>query len=81
MTTQEIEYEVQADGRVTLEGLRYRRGQKLKLFLIAEEEESAPPYTPEQIEANREAMRGTATRYVDPFEPACDPSEWDANRG
>ena len=25
-------------------------------------------------------LRGTVSTYVDPFEPACDPDEWDANR-
>jgi hypothetical protein len=25
-------------------------------------------------------LRGTVTVYADPFEPACDPDDWDANR-
>jgi prevent-host-death family protein len=25
------------------------------------------------------AMAGSVLRYDDPFEPACDPSDWDAN--
>ncbi len=36
-----------------------------------------------EIEANRAALRGRATEAEDwdPTEPACDPSEWNANRG
>lgn len=26
------------------------------------------------------AMKGTVLRYDDPFSPACDPSDWHANR-
>lgn len=75
MTTQAMEDEVQADGRVTLEGLRCRRGQKFNRVLFAEEEESTPPCTPEQVKAKREPMRATAKRCAETFEPACDPSE------
>jgi len=39
--------------------------------------------TPIEVKPTRSlfgAMAGSVLRYDDPFEPACDPSDWNANR-
>lgn len=40
----------------------------------------SPPALEEIPESLFGAMKGMVIRYDDPFEPAVDPSEWDANR-
>ena len=84
MPIQEVKHTVQADGRIVLEGLSLRRGQQVRV-LLETDDAGEPPRKPtyEEIMANRKRMKGSITFAddYDPAEPACDPSEWDANRG
>ena len=82
--THPIEHDDDTGGSIHLHGLPLPRGHRVTITYEGTADQ-APPHPPtwEQIQTQREKMRGTVTEADDwdPAEPACDPSEWNANRG
>lgn len=81
--THSIEHQVDTDGCIFLHGLPLPRGHRVTIIYEGTADQ-APPQRPtwEQIQAQREKMRGSVVEAddYDPSEPACDPLEWSANR-
>ncbi len=63
---------IEHDGEARLEGLPVRAGDTVVFLLVRRR--AAAGNTP------RYPLHGTPIRYDNPFEPAADPDEWDANR-
>ncbi len=63
---------VQRDGELHVDGLPLRAGDRVEVFVIARNE-AKPGKSPYPL-------HGTPVRYDDPFAPAIDPEEWEANR-
>lgn len=55
------------DGQVVVDGVPVTEGQEVKVTIRIED--PVPVTSP---------LFGLAFRYIEPFEPAVDPSEWDA---
>lgn len=64
---------VAPDGSVTVTGLPFGEGQSVEVIVLdsarTNADEKPSPFG---------AMRGSVLRYDDPFEPAADPSDWEA---
>lgn len=65
------EVTVEQDGQIRLEGLPFRAGDRVRLFVMRRRDPSGRP--------ERYPLRGKPLRYDDPFGPAADPDEWEAN--
>ena len=63
---------VRADGELHIENLPFRSGERVQVFVMRRREldPNAPRYP----------LHGRPIRYDDPFEPAIDPLEWEANQ-
>lgn len=63
---------VQENGRLELEGLPVRAGDRVEVVVIHRD----------RVDKNsaRYPLRGQPLRYEGPFEPAAPPDEWEANR-
>ncbi len=57
------------DGRLVIDDLPVRQGQQVEVAISIDK--PSPPTYP---------LRGTPVRYVDPFLPAIDDSEWESSR-
>ena len=81
MTTGTAQSKVQPNGRIVLEGIPLPADQQVRLTWVTTKDASVAERLA-RIEKNRDALRGSILRDdADPSEPACAPSEWDANRG
>lgn len=67
-----IKARVEEGGRVTVDHLPLKPGQEVQLTIVSLESEA-------EIQS-RYPLQGTSYRYEDPFGPAADPDEWEANR-
>lgn len=63
-----IEVVVTEDGKVVLEGLPVKKGDKVEVTIAPAVEKVRPTYP----------LRGLPVGYVDPFLPAVDENEWNA---
>jgi hypothetical protein len=63
---------VRPDGSLVVEKLPFPPGQQVEVVV------RAPADDP--TEGGKYPLRGTPGYYIDPFEPACDPDDWEANR-
>jgi hypothetical protein len=70
MNTYHIETLMSNDGSVLLSGLPFKKGEKIDVTLRTIQEENT-----EELEKK---LRGSVLKYIDPFEPAIDPDEWEA---
>ncbi len=61
-------------GELVIEGLPVRVGQHVRVFIIPQ---SLPPAAGDR---ERYPLHGTAARYDDPFAPAADPEDREADR-
>jgi hypothetical protein len=62
---------VRPGGSLTVEKLPFPPGQVVEVVV-------RPAADP--TEGGKYPLRGTPGYYIDPFEPACDPDDWEANR-
>lgn len=62
-----VETRLDEDGVLTVTGLPFRAGELLRVQI-----ERASPNGDRKF-----PLRGTPYRYVDPFESACPPDDWD----
>lgn len=60
------------NGELHIRDLPLRAGDRVQVVVI--------PKQAVDPTADRYPLRGTAVRYDRPFDPACDPDEWEANR-
>jgi hypothetical protein len=63
---------VRPDGSLVVEKLPFPPGQQVEVVVRAPAEDPT--------EGGKYPLRGTPGYYIDPFEPACDPDDWEANR-
>ena len=61
---------VSGDGSVTIRGVPFPEGEAVEVIVL--------PRSKPSERGGSEALRGSVRRYARPFEPAADPSEWDA---
>ena len=69
MQTYHLEKIVAKDGKVTIQGLPLRAGEKVEIIILRHSQKPAAQ--------KGYALRGKAVRYDAPFEPAA-PDEWNA---
>jgi hypothetical protein len=67
-----VKARVEEGGRVMVDHLPLPAGQEVALTIVA-----ADPPSPAE---HRYPLRGSVYRYDDPFGPATDPDDWEANR-
>ena len=67
-----IQATVQEDGKVVVERLPFRAGERVEVTVAGPNESHATP--------ERYPLRGTVIQYDDPFGPACPPEDWDMLR-
>jgi hypothetical protein len=60
------------DGTVTLASLPFKTGQRVEIIVL--------PLPAARTGRGHERLRGMVQHYDDPFEPATDPDDWEANR-
>lgn len=70
MRKHKVRVVVLEDGKVVVEGLPVKKGQRVEVTISLQE--PAPPTYP---------LRGLPVRYDEPFHPAADESDWDASAG
>lgn len=60
------------DGRIELTGLPFRAGERVKIFVL----------TDRSIDKKGDShpLHGQPIDFPEPFAPAADPDEWEANR-
>jgi hypothetical protein len=63
---------VERDGAIRIGGLPVHAGDAVKVLVI--------PKRSNGLGANRYPLKGTPLRYDNPFAPAIDPDDWEANR-
>jgi FtsP/CotA-like multicopper oxidase with cupredoxin domain len=64
---------VRPDGSLTVDQLPFAPGQRVEVVVR--------PAADDPTEGGKYPLRdGTPYKYDDPFEPACDPDDWEANR-
>ncbi|HVK17630.1 MAG TPA: hypothetical protein VM533_11835 [Fimbriiglobus sp.] len=63
---------VRPDGSLTVDQLPFAPGQRVEVVVR--------PATDDPTEGGKYPLRGTPGYYIDPFEPACDPDDWEVNR-
>ena len=63
---------IERDGEAQLKGLPVRAGDTVEFLLVRRR--AAAGSTP------RYPLHGTPLRYDNPFEPAADPGDWEANQ-
>jgi hypothetical protein len=66
-----LKAKVEAGGTLTVSDLPLPPGQEVALTIVAPD--------PVTLSADRYPLRGTAYRYDEPFAPAIDPDDWEAN--
>lgn len=66
---------VQPGGKITLEHLPFAEGDAVQVVIVR-----APAPTDDPTEGGKYPLRGTPGVYIDPFEPACDPEDWEVLR-
>ncbi len=63
---------VERDGKLRVDGLPLRRGERVQVIVIPDQQRRPAE--------RRYPLHGTVVQYDEPFEPAVDPDEWEANR-
>lgn len=63
---------VRPDGSLTVDRLPFAPGQRVEVVVR--------PAADDPTEGGKYPLRGTPGYYIDPFEPACDPDDWEANQ-
>jgi len=66
-----LKAKVQKGGTLTISDLPLAPGQEVALTIVATDPVTSP--------ADRYPLRGTVYRYDEPFAPAIDPDDWEAN--
>ena len=59
-------------GKLTLEHLPFAEGDSVQVVIVP-----APTVADDPTEGGKYPLRGTPGVYIDPFEPACDPEDWE----
>jgi hypothetical protein len=70
MRKHKVRVVVLEDGKVVVEGVPVKKGQRIEVTISVQEQ--VPPAYP---------LRGLPVRYDKPFLPATDESDWDATEG
>lgn len=66
------EITIQENGRVNVEGLRVRTGDRVQVVVI--------PRPKNSENSARYPLHGHPIQYAAPFDPASDPDDWEVNR-
>ncbi len=66
---------VQPGGKLTLEHLPFAEGDAVQVVIVR-----APTATDDPTEGGKYPLRGEPYTYIDPYEPACDPEDWEVNQ-
>ena len=66
------EVTVEEDGRLKVEGLPVRAGERVQVVIIRQQSAGTG--------LERHPLHGHSIQYEAPFEPAADPNDWEANR-
>ena len=66
----DFETVVQPDGSIDIRALHLKPGDRVRLTVVDNSDSKR----------TRESFIGSASKYDRPFEPACDPNDWDAVR-
>jgi hypothetical protein len=63
---------IEANGRLRVEGLPLRAGERVQIVIIPRQRGSTVD--------RRYPLHGSPVQYDSPFEPATDPEDWEANK-
>lgn len=63
---------VRPDGTLDVGQLPFPPGERVEV--------TVSPHPEDPTEGGKYPLRGTPGYYIDPFEPACDPDDWEVNR-
>jgi hypothetical protein len=69
MSAIRVEATMSSDGKLSLNGLPFRAGEVVQVVIM--------PKT-SSVGDNPYPLRGLPVEYIDPFEPAVPPEDWDA---
>lgn len=64
---------IQKEGELHLVGIPVKTGDRVQVVIISKDGQSSNG-------GSRYPLHGKPIRYADPFEPAGDPDDWEANR-
>ena len=81
--THEVEAIVHPDGTVRIDAVPFPVGNRLRVILSAAAPVPPHRHSAEEFERSRQIrseLKGSVTRYDDPFGPAIPESDWDALR-
>lgn len=67
---------ISRNGQLVVDDLPVRAGDQVRVFILPEPVPASAGGEP----SPRYPLHGVRARYDDPFEPAVDPDEWEANR-
>lgn len=70
---------VQPGGTITLNGLPLAAGDTVQV-LVWPPPPLVAPLPEDPTEGGKYPLRGTPGVYIDPFEPACEPEDWEVLR-
>lgn len=79
----EVEAVVEPDGTVRIDAVPFPVGDRLRVVLLGRPAGATRRHTAEELERSRQIrneLKGSVTRYDDPFGPAVPDSDWDALR-
>lgn len=71
MLAYRVETTVDKDGKLVLDRLPLQAGEIVEVIVLVQSAETKDKRYP---------LRGTPYTYVDPFEPAVPPEDWEANQ-
>jgi hypothetical protein len=71
MKAHRAETTVSGDGSVTVRGVPFQKGEEVEVIILPRQAEASA--------SKSESLIGSVRRYDRPFEPATDPTEWDAS--
>lgn len=70
MNAHRIETALTENGKLSLQNLPFKKGDEVEIIIL----EKSPSLT----SSNLHPLKGTVTRYDDPFEPVTSPEDWEA---
>ena len=79
MSPVKVTVTVQPGGTLTVDRLPFEAGQTVEVTVTPTAGEAAPAAN-DPTEGDKYPLRGTSGYYIDPFEPAWDPDEWECDQ-
>jgi hypothetical protein len=69
MNVHRIETSLIENGKLSLQNLPFKKGDEVEIIILER--------SPSKTDSNLYSLRGTVSRYDDPFEPATSSDDWE----